>query len=84
MSFAPGIGRVITSGTDPALTVWDIATGRETIALAGHTRPASSLVAWPRKLRVYSAGLDGTVRLWEGLDPGPAAGPPRPRSRIVD
>jgi WD40 repeat protein len=84
MTFAPGRGRLIISGEDPALTVWDIVTGRETIALSGHTRPVTSLVSWPRGLRVYSASLDGTVRVWQGIDPGPTKPSELPRPRIVD
>lgn len=84
MTFAPGPGRLIISGEDPALAVWDIVTGRETIALSGHTEPATSLVALSRSLRVYSAGRDGTVRVWQGIDPGPTKPSDRPRPRIVD
>lgn len=84
MIFAPRAGRVIISGEDPALTVWDVATGRETVALSGHARPATSLVSRPRALRVYSAGLDGTVRAWQGIDPVRTEAPEASRRQIVD
>ena len=66
--------RVITAGAESALVVWDTSTGRETIALEGHKKPVLTLVTAPG-LRLYSAGLDGTVRIWEGLDPGPSPPP---------
>ena len=69
LTFSPDGGRVITAGAERDLLVWDPETGRQTIALAGHTLPALGLVAIPGTIRVYSAGLDGTIRLWEGLNP---------------
>ena len=69
LTFSPDGGRVITAGAERDLVVWDPETGRQTIALAGHSQPALGLVAIPGTLRVYSAGLDGTIRLWEGLNP---------------
>ena len=74
--------RVVTGGNDGPLVVWDAVTGRETIALDGHKKPVFALVAAPGQSddkivgRIYSAGSDGTVRLWEGLDPGPTAAAP--------
>jgi WD40 repeat protein len=62
--------RVVTGGTDGAIVVWDAVTGRETITLEGHKQAVLALVATPG-LELYSAGIDGTVKLWEGLDPGP-------------
>jgi WD40 repeat protein len=64
--------RIISAGSGPELIVWDPATGRETFALQGHRQPALTLAAGAG-LRLYSAGLDGTVKVWEGLDPGPVA-----------
>jgi WD40 repeat protein/tRNA A-37 threonylcarbamoyl transferase component Bud32 len=62
--------RVITGGDEGPLVIWDPTTGRETLQLDGHRQPVMALAAAPG-LQIYSAGLDGTVRLWEGLDPGP-------------
>jgi WD40 repeat protein len=76
--FSPDGRRIVTAGAESPLVVWDPATGRETIALKGHRKPVLALVAAPGP-RIYSAGMDGTVQLWEGLDPGPP--PPRPRAR---
>jgi WD40 repeat protein len=75
--FSPDGRRVVTAGVESTLVVWDPVSGRETIALKGHRKPALVLAAAPGP-RIYSAGMDGTVRLWEGLDPGPP--PPRPRA----
>jgi WD40 repeat protein/tRNA A-37 threonylcarbamoyl transferase component Bud32 len=70
--FTPEGQRVITAGNENELIVWDPASGRETLRLSGHEKPPLTLVPGPG-LSVYSAGLDGTARLWEGLDPGPRA-----------
>ena len=66
--------RVVTGGTEGAIVVWDAVTGRETITLEGH-KQAVLAVATPG-LELYSAGIDGTVKLWEGLDPGPLKAKP--------
>lgn len=66
---------MITAGTQGTLVVWDAATGRETLSLEGHRKGVLALAAAPG-LRIFSAGLDGTVKLWEGLDPGPGTARP--------
>ena len=65
---------MITAGPQGPIVVWDAVTGLETITLEGHKKGVVVLVAAPG-LRIYSAGLDGTVKLWEGLEPGPLPDP---------
>jgi WD40 repeat protein len=68
VAFSPEGLRVVSAGSERELSVWDPVTGRETIGLPGHELPVLGLVAVPGTMRLYSAGLDGTVRLWEGRE----------------
>ncbi|HSK03098.1 MAG TPA: WD40 repeat domain-containing protein, partial [Kofleriaceae bacterium] len=63
-TFSPDGTRVLTSGQDPAVHVWDAATGRELHVLRGHAPPV--VVAWSPGGEVATADAAGTIRLWTG------------------
>lgn len=54
-----------TGGSDGKVRLFDVATGRELAALAGHDGPVSSVTFAPHGRWLVSAGTDGFVRLWD-------------------
>lgn len=61
-------GLVASAGTgDPrfAITLWDAATGETLSVLDGHDGDVSQLAFDPVGTRLFSAGYDGTFRIWE-------------------
>jgi len=65
LSYLPG-NRVALGGSDNVVRVWDIAAGRQTQKLEGHT---GSVTALQHKNGIlYSGGYDTTLRTWR-IDP---------------
>jgi WD40 repeat protein len=60
-------GRLVASGSNPDVTLWDIATGRRLTMLSGHSSQIYSM-AWSSASKLLaSAASDGTVRVWDTL-----------------
>src|SRR5205085_2416720 len=57
--------RVLTSGTDKTLRLWDADTGRQLRIFEGHTERVSGGALSPDGQRVLSCGDDKTARLWD-------------------
>jgi WD40 repeat protein len=57
--------RLVSSGLDHQVKIWDWDTGRETLTLTEH-RNAVGFVAFTTDGRVLSADFDGVVSLWDG------------------
>ncbi len=66
--FSPD-GRQVAATTGSAVTIWDTATGRELMTLAGHSDWANSVSYHPNGTHLVTASMDGTVRVWD-LRPG--------------
>jgi WD40 repeat protein len=60
VAYAPG--RLATAGSDNQICLWDLAAGRETARLAGHTGSVAALDSSGEIL--VSGSFDTTVRIW--------------------
>jgi len=61
---APGGAVLATAGANRTVTLWDVASGRKTAELKGHTDAVSALAFSASGRILASGGADGTVRLW--------------------
>ncbi len=83
IAFSPQGNRLVSSGSDRLVRIWDIGTGQELHQLSGHSADVTSIAFTPDGEAVLTGSYDGTIRLWhvdsgECLDiirkPGPYEG----------
>ena len=57
-------GKRLFSGGS-TITIWDLATGRELLALPDHAYGVANLALSADSKRLVSVGQDGTVKIWD-------------------
>lgn len=68
--------RRLASGNDQGLVqLWDVSSGRETLALPGGGNRIAGVGFSPDGLSLFASGWDGTIRIWRGRDPGEEESP---------
>jgi WD40 repeat protein len=65
VSFSPDGKRIVSSGMDRRIRVWDAATGSEIVTLHSHNKPAISVCFDPNGKRFVSAHDDGVIKVWD-------------------
>ena len=75
VAFTPDGRYVVSGGWAPALSVWDTTSMKRVRRLEGHTSLVTSIAVAADGRSAASAGVDGSVRLWD-LETG------RERSRL--
>ncbi len=50
--------------------IWDVTGGVETLSLQGHRDRVSAVSFATGAMRLYSAGRDGVIKLWDGSGTG--------------
>ncbi len=63
--FSPDGKQIVSAGTDGAIKLWNIASGKEIKSLRGHDGNVTSVAFSPDGRFLASGGYDGTVRLWD-------------------
>lgn len=74
VAYSPDGRRLVSSGDDKAVRLWDPASGAELLTLKGHSGPVRSVAFSGDGREIASAGDEGTIIVWEA-----AAATPQPR-----
>jgi WD40 repeat protein len=67
MDFSPDGKYLAVGGRDRFITIWNVATGRKQMVLAGHSSTVGRLAFSPDGAELLSSALDNSVHLWDVL-----------------
>jgi WD40 repeat protein len=62
---SPDGTRLVSTGLDQTVRIWNLATGLELLTLVGHRTPAATCAWSPDGICVASADYDGNIKLWD-------------------
>jgi WD40 repeat protein/tRNA A-37 threonylcarbamoyl transferase component Bud32 len=65
VAFSPDGRKIVSSGDDNLLMVWDVATGKEILPLKGHTEQVLSVAFSPDGQRIVSGSGDKSIKVWD-------------------
>jgi WD40 repeat protein len=65
VGFSPDGRRAVSGSREGGVQIWDAATGRLLVSLAGHKGTVNGVAFSPDGKRVASAGFDGMVKVWD-------------------
>jgi eukaryotic-like serine/threonine-protein kinase len=73
LAYAETTGRLAAGAWAGGIDVWDVHAGTHIASLTGHARLVTDLDFAPAGSLLYSAGRDGTIRVWNTDEPGELA-----------
>jgi RNA polymerase sigma factor (sigma-70 family) len=65
LAFSPDGGRLVSTGWDRKINLWDLTNNHLLKSMTGHTDEARSVVFSPDGAMIVSGGRDSAVRLWD-------------------
>ncbi|MEJ2715679.1 MAG: protein kinase [Deltaproteobacteria bacterium] len=68
LSFSSNGREAVSGGDDRSVRLWDLNTGKNILALSGHTDTISSVALSRDGKQILSSSWDGSIKLWNRLD----------------
>jgi len=65
MAFSPDSSRLATCSEEHVVRVWDTATGRQLLNLAGHAKSVYCVTFSPDGKRLATGSADRTIKVWD-------------------